>query len=222
VALWLDQSGGKQQDVSYLTGPEATEAAFKREAPGRRMLHLATHGFFLGGCSGGGASTRGIGGVAPSGPEETTGDLDDFGVENPLLLSGLALAGANRRSEVTEGEDGVLTAEEIASLDLTGVDVAVLSACDTGVGEIRAGEGVFGLRRAMQIAGVRSQILSLWSVDDDSTQLWMEALYRGLLEEGLDAAGATRAAGKAVLESRRDSGDNTHPFYWAAFVANGG
>ena len=79
--------------------------------------------------------------------------------ENPLLLAGFALAGANRRQAAgVEDEDGILTAEEIASLDLSGVEWAVLSACDTGVGEVRAGEGVFGLRRAFQVAGAQTVI----------------------------------------------------------------
>ena len=93
---------------------------------------------------------------------------------------GLALSRANRRALASaDGDDGILTAEEVAGLDLSGVKWAVLSACDTGVGEIAAGEGVFGLRRAFQIAGVRSVIMSLWSVEDLSTRAWMRALYEG-------------------------------------------
>jgi hypothetical protein len=94
-------------------------------------------------------------------------------------LSGLAFAGANKRQSARWAEDdGILTAEEIASLDLHGVEWAVLSACDTGVGEIKAGEGVFGLRRAFQVAGARTVIMSLWSVEDRATREWMAALYR--------------------------------------------
>ena len=132
------------------------------------------------------------------------------------------LAGANHRSAAGEGEDdGILTAEEIGSLDLSGVEWAVLSACDTGVGEIRAGEGVFGLRRAFQVAGTRTLIMSLWSVDDESTRSWMKALYEGRLKSHLDTAEAVHQATLTVLKQRRDAGLSTNPFYWAAFVAAG-
>ena len=89
----------------------------------------------------------------------------------PLRLSGLAFAGANRRATVrTSDDDGILTAEEVAALNLEGVEWAVLSACDTGRGRIQDGEGVFGLRRAFQVAGVHTVIMSLWSVEDDATR----------------------------------------------------
>jgi CHAT domain-containing protein len=143
-------------------------------------------------------------------------------MDSPLLLSGLALAGANRRNEAGPNEeDGILTAEEIASLDLSGVEWAVLSACETGVGEVRAGEGVFGLRRAFQVAGARTLIMSLWSVEDEATRAWMGYLYRARLEEKKDTAESVRAASLAVLEERRAKGESTHPFYWGAFVAAG-
>jgi CHAT domain-containing protein len=138
------------------------------------------------------------------------------------LLSGLAFAGANRRVVMRPDEDdGILTAEEVASLNLAGVEWAVLSACDTGLGEIKAGEGVFGLRRAFQIAGARTVIMSLWSVEDESTREWMRALYQGRLQQRLDTAAAVREAGLTVLRARRAKGQSTHPFYWAAFVAAG-
>jgi CHAT domain-containing protein len=139
-----------------------------------------------------------------------------------LLLSGLALAGANRRATSASGDaDGILTAEEIAGLDLSGVEWAVLSACDTGVGEVRVGEGVFGLRRAIQVAGVRTLISSLWAVDDAATRQWMTALYSARLERGLDTSAAVRSATRAVLDAARADGRGGHPFYWAAFVAAG-
>ena len=97
----------------------------------------------------------------------------------------------------------------------------MFSACDTGLGEIRAGEGVFGLRRAFQIAGTRTIIMSLWPVEDERTRDWMRALYQGRLREHLDTAQAVRSAGFAVLRARRAKGGRTHPFYWAAFVAAG-
>ena len=132
------------------------------------------------------------------------------------------MAGANRRSAAGGDEDdGILTAEEVASLNLESVEWAVLSACDTGLGEIKAGEGVFGLRRAFQVAGARTVIMSLWSVEDRSAMQWMRALYEGRLRRGLDTADAVRAASLAVLAERRARGQSIHPFYWAGFVAAG-
>ena len=97
----------------------------------------------------------------------------------------------------------------------------MLSACDTGVGEVKAGEGVFGLRRAFQVAGVNTVIMSLWSVDDQATRQWMRALYDARLVQRLDTADSVRAAALSVLRARRAKGQSTHPFYWAAFVAAG-
>jgi CHAT domain-containing protein len=139
-----------------------------------------------------------------------------------LLLSGLALAGANQRASAgPEDDDGILTAEEVTSLNLEGVDWAVLSACDTGLGEIKAGEGVFGLRRAFQLAGARTVVMSLWSVDDQATRAWMRALYEGRFQRKLATADAVHAASLTMLRERRAKGQSTHPFYWAAFVAAG-
>jgi CHAT domain-containing protein len=180
-------------------------------------VHLATHGFFLSsGCVAGRGNARGVGGLV-SADAVAAAEL-----ENPLLLSGLAMAGANRSSRRSvDQDDGILTAEEIAGLDLQDTEWAVLSACDTGLGEIRAGEGVFGLRRAFQIAGARTVIMSLWSVDDEATRVWMRALYNGRLARRLDTADAVREASLSVLRQRRAAHQSTHPFYWAAFVAAG-
>src|SRR4029078_10886313 len=132
--------------------------------------------------------------------------------ENPLLMSGLAFAGANRRavSKASE-EDGILTGEEVASLNLEGVEWAVLSACDTGLGEIRAGEGVFGLRRAFQVAGARTIIMSLVPVDDQAPRAWMRALYEARFRRGLSTADAVHAASVAVLSERRANKQSTLP-----------
>lgn len=97
----------------------------------------------------------------------------------------------------------------------------MLSGCDTATGEIRAGEGVLGLRRAFQIAGVRTLIMSLWPVDDRSTRRWMRALYEGRLVHELDTAAAVRSAKLSVLTDRRRKGLDTHPFHWAGFIAAG-
>jgi CHAT domain-containing protein len=137
-------------------------------------------------------------------------------------LAGLAFAGANNRTAVRSNQDdGILTGEEVAALNLQGTEWVVLSACDTGLGEVKAGEGVFGLRRAFQIAGARTVIMSLWSVDDQAARAWMHALYQGRLQKHLTTADAVHAASVAVLQDRRSKGQSTHPFYWAAFVAAG-
>ena len=226
IGLWTRRSGRPgaitAQDVSdvvHLTGSKASEAMLKHEAPGRRVLHLATHGFFIAGrCPSALQASRGIGGLVTS---EESRSKPMVG-ENPLVLAGLALAGANHRTAVgPEQEDGILTAEEIASMDLASAEWAVLSACDTGVGEIRAGEGVFGLRRAFQIAGVGALIMSLWSVDDEGSRRWMAELYEERLLKGLGTAEAVREASLKMLRDRRKKSQSTHPFYWASFIAAG-
>jgi CHAT domain-containing protein/tetratricopeptide (TPR) repeat protein len=217
-AIWRRLAG---DGVHTLVGPSASEAAFKKLGPGRRILHVATHGFFLGNaCETSQPGRRSIGrlnrpGSAP--PPAARMAMP----ENPLLWSGLALAGANRRATRPAADDGILTADEVAALSLDGVEWAVLSACDTGVGEIRVGEGVFGLRRAFRIAGARTVVMSLWEVDDQAARAWMRPLYEGRLESRLSTADAVRHAALTVLRERRTKRQSTHPFYWAAFVAAG-
>jgi hypothetical protein len=207
-----------------LSGTEANERAFKENAPGKRIVHLATHAFFLGdACApattrpgGDSVSRRPPGGLPPDdGPPPAGGD-------SPLLLSGIALAGANSRADAPPGEeDGILTAEEIAALHLEGTEWAVLSACNTGSGVIQPGEGVLGLRRAFQTAGARTVIMSLWPVDDRATSAWMSALYDEHLVQKRTTLDATRAATGRVLRDRREKGLSTHPYFWAGFVAAG-
>jgi CHAT domain-containing protein len=197
-----------------LTGAAASEARFKQAAHGQRVLHLATHGFFLGG-----ECASDFGALSTASSESP---LRAVTSENPLLLSGLVFAGANHRQSVgRDDEDGILTAEEVAALDLTGTEWAVLSACDTGAGEVRAGEGIFGLRRAFQVAGARTVIMSLSPVDDEAARLWMRALYRQHFVEAKTTADAVHGADLELLQQRRQKGLSTHPFYWASFVAAG-
>jgi CHAT domain-containing protein len=212
-------SSPARDDLLVLDRRGASKAAVMRAARGRLVLHFATHGFFLDSeCQPTAAGTRGVGGLTVTADPVSRSRRS----QNPLLLSGLAFAGANVRASVREDRDtGILTAEEVASLDLHGIEWAVLSACDTGLGEIKAGEGVFGLRRAFQIAGVRTVIMSLWSVEDQSTRTWMRALYRGRFQKGASTADAVRDASVQVLQARRARGESTHPFYWAGFVAAG-
>jgi CHAT domain-containing protein len=134
----------------------------------------------------------------------------------------LALAGANRAHEHARDEnEGLLTAEEVSTLDLRGTEWVVLSACRSGIGEVWAWEGVLGMRRAFRLAGARSVIASEWDVDDDATQEWMEALYRARITGARSTAEAMQRASRGVLAARRADGRSTHPFYWAAFTASG-
>lgn len=212
-------SAREHDAVLVLTGRAATETAVKQAIAGQRVVHLATHGFFLGApCESVSAGSRGIGGLAPTASHQRSQTTD-----NPLLLAGLAFAGANRRAgEATTGsDDGILTAEEIAGLDLQGTEWAVLSACDTGLGEITTSEGVVGLRRAFQIAGARTVIMSLWAIDDRAAAHWMRALYDGRLSKSLDTATAVHEANLTLLRDRRAKAQSLHPFFWAGFVAVG-
>jgi tetratricopeptide (TPR) repeat protein len=197
AALWREAGEGAALER---TGDAASEAAFKRDSPGRKVVHIAAHAFFFdSGCP----------------------VFSEAG-GNPMPLSGFALAGANRRpSGDADDEDGIVTASEIAAMDLHGVEWAVLSGCETGLGKVLPGEGVFGLRRAFQMAGARTVIMSLWPVDDSATRTWMTALYREHLVRRRPTAESVRAANLAALAKRRAAGISTHPFYWAGFIAAG-
>jgi CHAT domain-containing protein/Tfp pilus assembly protein PilF len=155
--------------VKLWTGAQATEAALK-QVSGPSILHIATHGFFLPDqAQAFGESARGIM-VSPQAQS---------GGENPLLRSGLALAGVNQHQSGA-GEDGVLTALEATGLDLWSTRLVVLSACETGLGEVKNGEGVYGLRRALVLAGSESQVMSLWAVSDAATRDLMADYYKRL------------------------------------------
>jgi CHAT domain-containing protein len=199
--------------ATVLTERQATEAALK-QLNGPAVLHVATHGFFL--------------------PDEAKGaNANMFGPapvvtgENPLLRSGLIMAGANQRASGA-GEDGVLTAAEVAGLSLWGTKLVVLSACETGLGDVVNGAGVYGLRRALVLAGSETQVMSLWQVDDDATRDLMSDYY-ARLEKGQGRSEAMRSAQLAMLradlkESRKQSRStqaHTHPYYWAPFISSG-
>ena len=163
-----------EKNTVRLTGSKASEPAFRRTAPGKRIIHLATHGFFIGtGCPRG---------AEAQGSVAAEGAWLEGGASDPLLRSGLALAGANKRQGPSP-EDGILTAQEVAGLDLSEAEWVVLSGCDTGVGAILDGEGVLGLSRAFQIAGAGTLVLSLWKVEDDVTRSWMRELYESRFRE---------------------------------------
>ena len=153
--------------ANVLIEAAATENVLKQvESP--RILHIATHGFFLADVERPLSNNRGgLGVIASDGALSLAPNRVGAAVENPLLRSGLALAGFNSRS--SGNEDGVFTALEAANLDLWGTQLVVLSACETGLGDIANGEGVYGLRRAFALAGAESQLMSLWQVSDFGT-----------------------------------------------------
>ncbi|NEQ22049.1 MAG: CHAT domain-containing protein [Microcoleus sp. SIO2G3] len=134
--------------------------------------------------------------------------------ENPLLRSGLALAGANPRQ--SGNEDGILTASEAAGLNLSGTKLVVLSACKTGLGDVQNGEGVYGLRRAFAIAGAESQLMSLWAVNDYRTNQLMVNYYQRLKNN----VGRSDALRQTQLEMLQKP-ESQHPYYWAAFIPSG-
>jgi CHAT domain-containing protein len=136
---------------------------------------------------------------------------------NPLLHSGLVFAGAN-----SDRDDAIVTAQQIASLDLSGLDWAVLSACNTGNGEVHIDEGVLGLQRAFRVAGARSVIMTLWPVDDEVTRRFMHELYTQRLEHHATTADAVWNSSRTLLAERRAQGKSTQPWYWAGFVGSGG
>jgi CHAT domain-containing protein len=177
-------------DARILTGQEATESLLK-QAAAPRILHVATHGFFL-----------------------TDGSSGKSKIENPLLRSGLALAGANLRKNT--GDDGILTALEASGLNLWGTKLVTLSACDTCLGEVKNGEGVYGLRRAFVLAGTETLVMSLWPVSDYVTRQMMTSYYKGL-KQGFGRGEALRQVQLSMLKRK----DRRHPFYWASFIQSG-
>jgi MYXO-CTERM domain-containing protein len=195
-------------DSRVLTGVDATEEAVKAvHAP--RILHLATHGFFL--------PERLVSEAllhATSGEATAAERAALLQRENPLLRSGIALAGFNQRKSGID--DGVLTALEVAGLDLYGTRLVVLSACETGLGQASSGEGVYGLRRALSMAGAETQVMSLWSVDSGRTRELMQSYYGRLKGKG-GRSESMRNVQLAMLSNPETS----HPNLWASFIVSG-
>jgi len=204
-------------EVQPLLAEAALEAPLKASRS-PRILHIATHGFFLPDQP----HATGQQDIDWHTPDQSTrGRLEQYFElpgGNPLLRSGLALAGANTWIEGAslpeEAEDGLLLAEDVSGMDLLDTELVVLSACETGLGEVHIGEGVFGLRRAFAVAGARTLVMSLWRIPDTHTQELMEQFYHHLLK-GQPRADALRIAQLAIKE------EYPHPFYWGAFICQG-
>ena len=186
--------------ATVLTGSQATENAVK-QAKKPHILHIATHSFFI---------------KPERNPGERNSPLQGERnvIENPLLRSGLILAGVTIGQSA--GDDGVLTALEITGLNLVGTKLVVLSGSKTGLGDISVGEGIYGLRRAFVIAGAESQLISLWNVSDQATKDLMVAYY-GRLIKGEGRSEALRQIQLEMLKSE----NYQHPFYWASFIISG-
>lgn len=180
------------------TGGAASEASlFSAESP--RILVAVTHGFYR----------------LPNAEESVADD--------PFQRCGIVLAGANKiRTDAPVSDDGILTGAEVLGLDLRSTECVVLSACETGVGDPRMGDGVSSLRHAFQLAGAHSVLSSLWKVPDDSTERLMSYFWQGRAE-GLNVSDALRSAQLKVIAERRaaDASNSAHPYFWAAFVSTG-
>jgi CHAT domain-containing protein/tetratricopeptide (TPR) repeat protein len=220
-----------------LAGASATKSRLRELLPGRRYVHMATHGAFLD--SGPQRDNR----PAPGRDSSSAGALFDVTARNPLLLSMLVLAGANRPAPTDAqglpvGSDSFLTAEEVMGLDLTRTEMMVLSACQTGAGKVKGGEGVFSLQRAFQVAGARSVVATLWSVDDEATRKLMARFYENLWGKKMTKLEALRQAQLWLLREGVKTGlvrgldvidddqpmktdGRVPPFYWAAFQLSG-
>jgi CHAT domain-containing protein len=198
VADLMSRTG--RYNVTYFEAEMAQEGVLKNLGNAPDILHIATHGYF---CQ----------------------QSENAHLSNPLLRSGLILAGANRtigamNEENDNGEDGILTAMEVSGLNLIGTDLVVLSACQTGIGDIQSGEGVFGLRRAFQHAGARSIIISMFAVPDESTSELMERFYTNWLS-GKSKSAALHDASLSILREHREKQGTAHPIFWGGFVLIG-
>ena len=200
----------KNLQIRKLLGKEATEANLKTELNQVQLLHIATHGFFIPSK----LDDEGKGKVILLDAKESEDDPQD----DPMLRSGLVFAGVTDyfRSEKRNpnDEDGILTAYEVMNLKLDNTALVVLSACETGLGKVQAGEGVYGLQRAFKIAGTQSLVMSLWKVDDSATQELMQNFYEEWVKTNNKAQAFVKAQNKLKEKYK-------HPYYWGAFVMIG-
>ncbi len=192
-------------------------------------VHFATHGFFAPPAAGAASAAAAESQDRTGGEVAARQELIGF---HPGLLSGLVLAGANRPAQPGQ-DDGILTALEVAHLDLGRVDLATLSACETGLGKWAAGEGLLGLQRAFQVAGARSVVATLWTIDDEAGRQLMIDFYDNLWGKKMSRVQALRAAQLTMLREGGKRGfvrldvpkgspsRRVPPYYWAAFVLSG-
>lgn len=206
----------KQFNVNFYTNQDATEEEFKEIASNSQMMHIATHGFFFPDPKSGKSEPTDE--MAP-GHIIFRGGNRGFGVsefvsgENPLMRSGLVFAGANDVWNYDKKElkdDGVLTAQEVANIKMTHTGLVVMSACETGLGDIEASEGVYGLQRSFKMAGVKYIIMSLWQVPDKETEEFMVTFYKQLTE--------LKNIRDAFNVTQKEMRKKYDPFFWAAFV----
>ncbi|MFH2141467.1 MAG: CHAT domain-containing tetratricopeptide repeat protein [Bacteroidota bacterium] len=214
ISKILMESGVK---IYYFSEVNASEEKFKDIASQCNILHITTHGFFFPEPE-----------ISKTESEQENsaqeslvfrGGTRGFGVwnfvsnSNPMMRSGIVFAGANdvwNKEEKGVGDDGVLTAQEVLTIDLQKTELVVLSACETGLGDIKGSEGVYGLQRAFKMAGVKYIIMSLWQVPDKETVEFMEAFYKKLLK--------LKDIRKAFLETQKEMRKKYDPYFWAAFV----
>jgi CHAT domain-containing protein len=191
--------------VNQVMQKEANEKNVK-SLKGPTLVHIATHGYFLQDAAGSAGSVFGVNAENAS--------------ANPLLRSGLILAGAGKtitgsaEADIASNDNGVLTAYEAMNLNLEGTSLVILSACETGPGDVKSGEGVYGLQRAFQVAGADALIMSLWKVDDAATQLLMTNFYTNWIKLG-NKQKAFKQAQLQLMTKYKE------PYYWGAFVMMG-
>ncbi len=223
-SIYRKATGGRAPEL-VLTRESATEVRVADELQHHAVVHIATHGFFE-------PSLLSAFGTSASGPSSSSTDSaapSPMGTASPLLTrrlpgyaSGLVFAGANARGDGRPADnDGFLVSADLAWLDLSGVDLIVLSACETGLGTPASGEGLLGMRRSLRLAGARTVISSLWQAHDVETTELMTRFYGNLWERRLAVGEALRQAQLSMIDEQRKAGGAADPSTWAAFVLDG-
>jgi CHAT domain-containing protein/tetratricopeptide (TPR) repeat protein len=211
IAEALARSGAERSASFRLEGAAATEAAVKEAATGKRFVHLATHGVFV-------PEARARSSSATRVDFRASTAIDGL---TPLTRAAVALAGANERGG-RGADDGLLTGAEAAWLNLSGCELVTISGCQSGLGVVRAGESLFGLRRAFYLAGAQATVTALWHVEDEDAAGLMAAFYEALLAKPGGKSAALRGARLAILARNRSrhAGQGL-PGTWGAFVLEG-